>query len=93
MEASEREGDQLFLLRSLAVLGQAQLFTGEPDQVAAAVEPLRRVALLGAAMGAADPAALGGQSDLAEALAVNDRETEAEEVCHAGVKQRCRVGG
>jgi DNA-binding CsgD family transcriptional regulator len=68
MSASEEDGDQLFLLRAQAALGQAALFTGDRRQVADAVESLRRVAEIGASMGAADPPLLGWYADLAEAL-------------------------
>ncbi|MDV7223579.1 helix-turn-helix transcriptional regulator, partial [Streptomyces prunicolor] len=67
---SEADGDRLFLLRALAVLGQAELLTGDPRGAAAAVEALHRVKELGAAMSAADPPLLHWYSDLAEALVV-----------------------
>ncbi|WP_052397476.1 helix-turn-helix transcriptional regulator [Streptomyces sp. NRRL F-5123] len=67
--AARADGDQLFLLRSLAVLGQTGLFTGERAQVAEGVESLREAVDLGASMGAADPSLLGWYADLAEALA------------------------
>ncbi|MEV6486470.1 AAA family ATPase [Streptomyces sp. NPDC051576] len=70
VRASEADGDQLFLLRALAVLGQAELLVGDPRGAAAAVEALLRVKELGAAMSAADPPLLHWYSDLAEALVV-----------------------
>ncbi|MFG2780043.1 AAA family ATPase [Streptomyces prunicolor] len=70
VRASEADGDRLFLLRALAVLGQAELLTGDPRGAAAAVEALQRVRELGAAMSAADPPLLHWYSDLAEALVV-----------------------
>ncbi|MEV6502937.1 helix-turn-helix transcriptional regulator [Streptomyces prunicolor] len=70
VRASEADGDRLFLLRALAVLGQAELLTGDPRGAAAAVEALHRVKELGAAMSAADPPLLHWYSDLAEALVV-----------------------
>jgi len=68
--ASEADGDRLFLVRALAVLGQAELLTGDPRGAAAAVEVLQRVRGLCVAMGAADPPSLHWYGDLAEALVV-----------------------
>ncbi|MCQ4043906.1 AAA family ATPase [Streptantibioticus rubrisoli] len=68
VRASEADGDQLFLLRALAVLGQAALLTGDTHGAAAAVEALRRAKRIGAAMSAADPPLLQWHGDLAEAL-------------------------
>ncbi|MFD8734549.1 LuxR C-terminal-related transcriptional regulator, partial [Streptomyces sp. NPDC059618] len=70
VRASEADGDRLFLLRALAVLGQAQLLVGDLHGAAAAVETLRRVKELGEAMSAADPPLLRWYGDLAEALVV-----------------------
>ncbi|WP_406450568.1 AAA family ATPase [Streptomyces sp. NBC_01622] len=70
VRASEADGDRLFLLRALAVLGQAELVAGDPRGAAAAVEALQRVKELGEAMSAADPPLLHWYSDLAEALVV-----------------------
>ena len=70
VRASEADGDRLFLLRALAVLGQAELLAGDPRGAAAAVEALQRVKELGEAMSAADPPLLHWYSDLAEALVV-----------------------
>ncbi|MFF3452681.1 ATP-binding protein [Streptomyces sp. NPDC002667] len=70
VRASESDGDRLFLLRALAVLGQAQLLPGDPHGAAAAVEALQRVKELGEAMSAADPPLLRWYGDLAEALVV-----------------------
>ncbi|WP_269858849.1 helix-turn-helix transcriptional regulator [Streptomyces sp. RPT161] len=68
VRASEADGDRLFLLRALAVLGQAALLSGDTPGAAAAVEALRRVKEIGAAMCAADPPLLQWYGDLAEAL-------------------------
>ncbi|MFD5792114.1 AAA family ATPase [Streptomyces diastatochromogenes] len=68
VRASEADGDRLFLLRALAVLGQAELLAGDPRGAAAAVEALHRVKQLGEAMCAADPPLLHWYGDLAEAL-------------------------
>ncbi|XER99918.1 tetratricopeptide repeat protein [Streptomyces sp. S1D4-11] len=70
VRASEADGDRLFLLRALAVLGQAELLVGDPRGAAAAVEALQRVKELGEAMSAADPPLLHWYGDLAEALVV-----------------------
>ena len=68
VRASEADGDRLFLLRALAVLGQGALLTGDPHGAAGAVEALRRVKEIGEAMCAADPPLLHWYGDLAEAL-------------------------
>ncbi len=68
VRASEADGDQLFLLRALAVLGQGALLAGDPAGAADAVEVLRRVKEIGEAMSAADPPLLHWYGDLAEAL-------------------------
>ncbi|MFI2199876.1 AAA family ATPase [Streptomyces sp. NPDC020192] len=70
VRASEADGDRLFLVRALAVLGQAELLGGDPRGAAAAVEALSRVKRLGEAMCAADPPLLHWYGDLAEALVV-----------------------
>ncbi|MFF4259667.1 AAA family ATPase [Streptomyces sp. NPDC001663] len=70
VRASEADGDRLFLLRALAVLGQAELLAGDPRGAAAAVEALQRAKELGEAMCAADPPLLHWYGDLAEALVV-----------------------
>ncbi len=77
VRASEADGDRLFLLRALAVLGQAELLGGDPRGAAAAAEALHRVKELGAAMSAADPPLLHWYSDLAEALVVLGETDEA----------------
>ena len=87
VHASEQDGDQLFLLRALAALGQAGLFTGERTRVAEAVESLRQVAGIGVSMGAADPPLLGWYADLAEAL-VGLGETEAADRVLREARQR-----
>ncbi|MGW7007230.1 AAA family ATPase [Streptomyces sp. NPDC054933] len=68
VRASEADGDRLFLLRALAVLGQSALLTGDTHGAATAVEALRRVKEIGTAMCAADPPLLQWYGDLAEAL-------------------------
>ncbi|MER6219111.1 AAA family ATPase [Streptomyces sp900105755] len=82
VRASEADGDRLFLLRALAVLGQAELLGGDPRGAAAAVESLQRVRELGEAMCAADPPLLHWYGDLAEALVVLGETEEAGAVLH-----------
>ncbi|MFJ3305067.1 AAA family ATPase [Streptomyces sp. NPDC086549] len=80
VRASEADGDRLFLLRALAVLGQAELLAGDPRGAASAVEALQRVRELGNAMCAADPPLLHWYGDLAEALVLLGETDEAEAV-------------
>ncbi|WEO99731.1 AAA family ATPase [Streptomyces sp. FXJ1.172] len=77
VRASEADGDRLFLLRALAVLGQAELLAGDSRGAASAAETLRRVRELGAAMCAADPPMLHWHGDLAEALVLLGETDEA----------------
>jgi DNA-binding CsgD family transcriptional regulator len=90
VRASEADGDRLFLLRALAVLGQAELLAGDPQGAAAAVEVLQRVKRLGEAMCAADPPLLHWYADLAEALVVLGETDEAGAVLHDA---RTRLSG
>lgn len=90
VRASEVDGDRLFLLRALAVLGQAELLVGDPRGAAAAVEALQRVKELGEAMSAADPPVLHWYSDLAEALVVLGETDAAGAVLH---EARTRASG
>ncbi|MEU6357800.1 LuxR C-terminal-related transcriptional regulator, partial [Streptomyces sp. NPDC047072] len=82
VRASEADGDRLFLLRALAVLGQAELLGGDSRGAAAAVEALQRVKALGEAMCAADPPLLHWYGDLAEALVVLGETDAAGAVLH-----------
>ena len=70
VDGSAADGDRLFLIRALGVLGTAQLLTGHPEGAAAAVEALQRARDLGAAMELADPDTVRRLADLAEALAL-----------------------
>ncbi|MGV4982832.1 helix-turn-helix transcriptional regulator [Streptomyces sp. NRAIS4] len=90
VRASEADGDRLFLLRALAVLGQAELLAGDPRGAASAVEALQRVRELGTAMCAADPPMLHWYGDLAEALVLLGETDEAGAVLH---EARARVSG
>ncbi|WP_307795013.1 LuxR family transcriptional regulator [Actinacidiphila acididurans] len=80
VRASEADGDRLFLLRALAVSGQAGLFAGDRAGAATAVEWLRRALETGAAIGAADPPLLAWHADLAEALVTLGETAAAAEV-------------
>ncbi|WP_149181450.1 LuxR family transcriptional regulator [Streptomyces sp. TRM49041] len=74
-QASEEEGDHVFLSRSLYALGRVQLVTGD---VAGAVETLRRVQEGERAQGTVDPSMLRWHEELAEALLAHDAREEAE---------------
>lgn len=90
VDACEADGDRLFLLRALAVLGQAQLLAGGTQGVSAAVEALQRVRLMGEEMGLADPALLRWYADLAEALVTLGETEAAAEVLQAAHRQTTR---
>ncbi|MEV0964577.1 AAA family ATPase [Streptomyces sp. NPDC049910] len=81
-QASEEEGDHVFLSRSLYALGRIQLVTGD---VANALETLRRVQAGERAQNAVDPSMLRWHEELAEALIANDAPEEAADVL-AGVR-------
>ncbi|MFE3324307.1 AAA family ATPase [Streptomyces sp. NPDC059176] len=68
-QASEEEGDHVFLSRSLYALGRVQLITGD---VTNALETLRRVQAGERAQAAVDPSMLRWHEELAEALLAND---------------------
>ncbi|MEU3821528.1 AAA family ATPase [Streptomyces sp. NPDC030392] len=74
-QASEEEGDNVFLSRALYALGRVQLVTGD---VAAAVETLRRVQEGERRQGTVDPSMLRWHEELAEALLAADAREEAE---------------
>ncbi|MHC0429756.1 helix-turn-helix transcriptional regulator [Streptomyces sp. O3] len=73
-QASQEEGDHVFLSRSLYALGRVQLATGD---VACALETLRRVQEGQHAHGTVDPSMLRWHEELAEALLANDAPDEA----------------
>ncbi|UNM12645.1 AAA family ATPase [Streptomyces formicae] len=73
-QASEEEGDHVFLSRSLYALGRVQLVTGD---VADALETLRRVQSGERAQATVDPSVLRWHEELAEALLANDAPEEA----------------
>ncbi|MFJ4966365.1 AAA family ATPase [Streptomyces sp. NPDC088729] len=73
-QASEEEGDHVFLTRGLYALGRVQLVTGD---VGHALETLRRVQAGERAQSAVDPSMLRWHEELAEALLVNDAPEEA----------------
>lgn len=82
VQASEEEGDHVFLSRSLYALGRVQLVAGD---VADALETLRRVRAGELAQGAVDPSMLRWHEELAEALLANDAPDEAASLL-AGVR-------
>ncbi|MFD7445499.1 AAA family ATPase [Streptomyces sp. NPDC059909] len=73
-QASEEEGDHVFLSRSLYALGRVQLVTGD---VANALDTLRRVQSGERAQATVDPSMLRWHEELAEALLANDAPEEA----------------
>ncbi|WP_242427146.1 MULTISPECIES: AAA family ATPase [unclassified Streptomyces] len=74
VQASEEEGDRVFLSRSRYALGRVQLVNGD---VAAALETLRRVQADERAQSTVDPSMLRWHEELAEALLANDAVDEA----------------
>jgi DNA-binding CsgD family transcriptional regulator/tetratricopeptide (TPR) repeat protein len=81
---SAADGDQLYLMRNLAVLGQVQLTTGDAP---AAVETLNRVAEIGRRMDIRDPAVVRWHADLAEALVATGALDDARELIDDTSKQ------
>ncbi|MCP9989081.1 AAA family ATPase [Streptomyces sudanensis] len=74
-QASEEEGDRVFLSRALYVLGRVQLVTGD---VAAALDTLRRVQEGERTLRTVDPSLLRWHEELAEVLLAHDAREEAE---------------
>ncbi|WP_282692486.1 LuxR family transcriptional regulator [Streptomyces sp. CC208A] len=74
VQASEEEGDRVFLSRSRYALGRVQLINGD---VAAALETLRRVQADERAQSTVDPSMLRWHEELAEALLAHDAVEEA----------------
>jgi DNA-binding CsgD family transcriptional regulator/DNA polymerase III delta prime subunit len=81
---SDADGDQLYLMRNLAVLGQLQLITGD---AAAAVETLCRVGEIGRRMDLRDPVVVRWHADLAEALVATGALEDARELIERAAKQ------
>jgi len=79
-DGCEADGDRLFQVRALGVLGGAQLLTGDVQGAAAAAEVLQRARERGQAMGLADPDAVRRLGDLAEALVLLGEPDEARRV-------------
>ncbi|MFG2115493.1 LuxR C-terminal-related transcriptional regulator [Streptomyces sp. NPDC048718] len=69
VQASEEEGDRVFLSRSLYALGRVQLVNGD---VTAALESLRRVEANERAQSTVDPSMLRWHEELAESLLAHD---------------------
>jgi DNA-binding CsgD family transcriptional regulator len=89
VRGSAADGDRLFEVRSLGVLGEALLHQGGPDRIAAAIEVLQQARQMATAMELADPDSVRRLADLAEALAVSGETDEAaavlaEAAAHAG---------
>ncbi|MFE5791390.1 AAA family ATPase [Streptomyces sp. NPDC056503] len=74
VQASEEEGDRVFLSRSRYALGRVQLINGD---VAAALETLRRVQTDERAQSTVDPSMLRWHEELAEALLAHDAVEDA----------------
>ncbi|MFE5880648.1 AAA family ATPase [Streptomyces hydrogenans] len=74
VQASEEEGDRVFLSRSRYALGRVQLVNGD---VAAALETLRRVQTDERAQSTVDPSMLRWHEELAEALLAHDAVEDA----------------
>ncbi|WP_406864270.1 AAA family ATPase [Streptomyces sp. HUAS MG47] len=77
VQASEEEGDHVFLSRSLYALGRVQLVNGD---VATALETLHRVRTEELAQATVDPSMLRWHEELAEALVAGDQPDAAEEL-------------
>jgi DNA-binding CsgD family transcriptional regulator len=88
--ACEADGDQLFLMRALVVLGQVHTLAGGRQSIAAAAEALQRVRRAGESMAIADPALLRCYGDLAEALVVLGETDAAAEVLQAAHRRTSR---
>ncbi|EWM12847.1 LigA protein [Kutzneria sp. 744] len=86
---SAADGDQLYLMRNLAVLGQIQLTTGD---AAAAVETLCRVSEIGRRMDIRDPAVVRWHADLAEALVATGALEDARELIELTSRQALDFG-
>ncbi|MEV6200655.1 AAA family ATPase [Streptomyces sp. NPDC051771] len=74
VQASEEEGDRVFLSRSRYALGRVQLINGD---VATALETLRRVQTDERAQSTVDPSMLRWHEELAEALLAHDAVEDA----------------
>jgi len=81
---SAADGDQLYLMRNLAVLGQIQLTSGDAP---GAVETLCRVGEIGRRMDIRDPAVVRWHADLAEALVATGALEDARELIDHTSKQ------
>jgi DNA-binding CsgD family transcriptional regulator len=86
---SAADGDQLYLMRNLAVLGQLQLTSGD---AAAAVDTLCRVAGIGRRMDIRDPAVVRWHADLAEALVATGALAEAGELIEHTARRAADFG-
>ncbi len=80
VRGSAADGDRLFEVRALGVLGESLLHAGGAERTAHAVEALQRARTLAARMELADPDAVRRLADLAEATALLGEHDEAEAV-------------
>lgn len=81
---STADGDLLFRIRALGVLGDAYLLTGGAENAARATEALQRARELGTAMELADPDQVRRLADLAEGLLLLGEPGEAAGVLRQG---------
>ncbi|WP_052069175.1 AAA family ATPase [Streptacidiphilus albus] len=80
VDGCSADGDRLFQIRALGVLGAAHLLGGSAPGAAEAAEVLQHARELSAAMELADPDAVRRLADLAEALALLGEPAEAQRV-------------
>ncbi|WP_371668402.1 AAA family ATPase [Streptomyces sp. NBC_00289] len=88
VEHAEEDGDQMYISRTLAALGHAQLVAGDPEGT---VRSLRRVRELEHALGITDPARGRWHGDLAEALVRIGEIGEAQDVINVTREHALRL--
>ncbi|MET7452153.1 AAA family ATPase [Streptomyces sp. NPDC005574] len=88
VEHAEEDGDQMYISRTLAALGHAQLVAGDPEGT---VRSLRRVRELEHALGITDPARGRWHGDLAEALVRVGEIAEAQDVVNVTREHALRL--
>jgi DNA-binding CsgD family transcriptional regulator len=86
VDGSTADGDLLFQVRALGVLGDAQLLTGGAEGAARATEALQRARDLGTAMELADPDQARRLAGLAEGLLLLGETREAGAVLDQGAE-------
>ena len=80
VDGCSADGDRLFQIRALGVLGAAHLLGGSAPGAAEAAEVLQHARALSATMELADPDAVRRLADLAEALALLGEPAEAQRI-------------